>query len=172
MSYSDPYGLCPPWPRCLALAGGATVADGPLPIGDVIAAGILTLGAIHVLTADNAASRTRVTPITATLEDTRNRRDENTVVRIQAQGGGLERSIVLQNPTAAQGLAALATLQATLTPRQQEERAGSFAKAARFIENAPKGGGVISPGKSFPAGPRTDIRVDVEVLRGQAFKQE
>jgi RHS repeat-associated protein len=170
VTYSDPYGLCPPLPRCLMLAGGAAVADGPLPIGDLVAVGLLTIGAIHVLTSDNAATGTRVTPITVTQEN--RRRDENTVVRIQAQGGGLERSIVLQNPTAAEGLAALATLQASLTPAQREERAVSFAKAARFIENAPKGGGVIAPGKGFPNGARTSIRVDVEVKRGTAFRQE
>jgi len=84
--------------------------------------------------------------------------------------------MVLSNPegivTAAAGLAALATLLASLSPREREARATSFARSARFISNAPAGGGVVNPGKSFPAGPRTDVRVDVEVLRGQAFTQE
>jgi RHS repeat-associated protein len=95
------------------------------------------------------------------------------VVRLQAQGGGLEESVVLTGLTpitVAQGVAGLETLKNKLSRRQLEERAEPFRRAERFIRNAPAGGGVGPPGKSFPL-PRSDIRVDVEILRGVNFQQ-
>jgi RHS repeat-associated protein len=41
VSYSDPFGLCPPVASCLRLAFFSAAADGPAPIGDVIAVGLL-----------------------------------------------------------------------------------------------------------------------------------
>jgi RHS repeat-associated protein len=95
------------------------------------------------------------------------------VVRLQAQGGGLEESVVLTGLTpitVAQGVAGLETLKSRLTRRQLEERAEPFRRAERFIRNAPAGGGVGPPGRSF-ALPRSDIRVDVEILRGVNFRE-
>jgi len=94
------------------------------------------------------------------------------VVRLQAQGGGLEESVVLTGLapiTVAQGVAGLETLKGKLSRRQLEERAEPFRRAERFIRNAPAGGGVGPPGQSF-ALPRSDIRVDVEILRGVNFR--
>jgi len=93
-------------------------------------------------------------------------------VRLQAQGGGVEESVVLigRNPiTVTEGLAGFETLKGKLTRRQLEERAEPFRRAERFIRNAPAGGGVGPPGKSF-ALPRSDIRVDVEILHGINFR--
>ena len=40
-TFTDPFGLCPGCPEALALAGVAAAADGPLPVGDAIAGGLL-----------------------------------------------------------------------------------------------------------------------------------
>ena len=88
------------------------------------------------------------------------------------RGGGLEESVVLAGPTpitVAQGIAGLEALKGQLTRRQLRERAEPFRRAERFIRNAPAGGGVGPPGRSF-ALPRSDIRVDVEILRGVNFR--
>jgi hypothetical protein len=90
------------------------------------------------------------------------------VVRLQAQGGGVEESIVLsgQTPiTVAEGVAGLEALKGKLSQRELRERARLFQQAERFIHNVAAGGGVGPPGKSFPL-PRSDIRVDVQILRG------
>ena len=95
------------------------------------------------------------------------------VVRLQAQGGGLEKSVILSGMTpitVAQGIAGLAELRGKLTRKQADERAEPFRRAERFIRNAPAGGGIGPPGKSF-ALPRSDIRVDVEIKRGINFRQ-
>lgn len=94
-------------------------------------------------------------------------------VRLQAQGGGLEKSVVFSQGTpvtVAQGLAGLESLKSQLTKKQLKERAGSFERAARFITNAATSGGAGPPGKSFPATPGNPNRVDVEILRGINFK--
>jgi len=95
-------------------------------------------------------------------------------VRLQAQGGGVEQSVVVQSGasgvvTASDALHGLAELHGSLSSKDAAARAGSFARAARYIQNAAAGGGVGFSKKSFPAGPGTSVRVDVEVLRGRAF---
>jgi RHS repeat-associated protein len=95
------------------------------------------------------------------------------VIRLQAQGGGIEKSVVLasKNPiTVAAGLAGLEALKAKLTKNELRERAIPFAKAERFIRNAAAGGGVGPPGSDFSL-PRSNIRVDVNVLRGVNFRE-
>jgi hypothetical protein len=94
------------------------------------------------------------------------------VVRLQAQGGGLEQSIPLANTrpiTAAEGIAGLAILGSQLSKKQLVERAVPFARASRFILNAAAGGGVGPPGKSFALPGPAGIRVDVEVRSGVNF---
>lgn len=55
--YLDPSGL--PGGGALAVAGGFAVADGPLPFGDVIALGIITVSAVGILfAADEAVTTT------------------------------------------------------------------------------------------------------------------
>jgi hypothetical protein len=95
------------------------------------------------------------------------------VVRLQAQGGGLEESVVLTEVSAitvAQGLDGLKTLKGKISGTEREQRADCFRRAERFIRNAPAGGGIGPPGKSFPL-PRSDIRVDVEILSGVNFRE-
>jgi RHS repeat-associated protein len=97
-------------------------------------------------------------------------------VRVQAQGGGLERSVPIRQAvpvTVAQGLLALAALKAQLTPTQLRERSVAFAKAAAWIMSRPPYG-AGPPGKSGfvdRADARGDIRVDVEILDGVNFAQ-
>jgi hypothetical protein len=71
--------------------------------------------------------------------------------------------------TVAEGVTGLETLKGKLSKGELQERVGPFQRAERFIRNAPAGGGVGPPGKSF-ALPRSDIRVDVEILRGINFR--
>ena len=95
------------------------------------------------------------------------------VVRLQAQGGGVEKSVKLTGAapiTVQQGITGLEALRQQLTRRQAEERAEPFRRAERFIRNAPAGGGVGPPGLDF-ALPRSSIRVDVNILRGINFQR-
>lgn len=93
--------------------------------------------------------------------------------RIQAQGGGLEASVSwvqLKPPTAAEGQAMLQALQTQLSPKDLRARATAFQKAGKFIDNAGKAGGVSAPvSKTFLVKGTRDIRVDIEVITGQAF---
>jgi len=72
--------------------------------------------------------------------------------------------------TVGEGLSGLELLKSKLSRKELEKRADPFQRAERFIRNAPAGGGVAPPGKSF-ALPRSDVRVDVEVLRGVNFQR-
>jgi hypothetical protein len=73
--------------------------------------------------------------------------------------------------TVAEGLAGLELLKTKLSARELKVRLPLFVRAARFIANAPAGGGVGPPGRSFPIHPRHPVRVDVEVLRGVNFQR-
>jgi RHS repeat-associated protein len=93
-------------------------------------------------------------------------------VRLQAQGGSVEKSVVIsqsQPVTVQQGTAALTALKAQLAPQQAAVRAPLFAQAQRFIINAGNAGGVGPPGRTFVLPGSKGIRVDVEVLRGINF---
>jgi len=97
-------------------------------------------------------------------------------VRMQAQGGGLQKSVAIRQATpvtVAQGLAALAALQAQLTARELRDRDVALALAAKWIQGcAPYGAG--PPGKSDfnnPGIPGKEARVDVEILSGVNFTQ-
>jgi hypothetical protein len=98
------------------------------------------------------------------------------VVRVQAQGGGLERSVPIRQfapVSVAQGIMALEELKAQLTPTQLRERSVAFAKAAAWIMSRPPHG-AGPPGKSGfvdHTDKRGDIRVDVEILEGVNFSQ-
>jgi hypothetical protein len=95
-------------------------------------------------------------------------------VRLQAQGGGLERSVPLgPRPTfpfmVAEGVEGLVALKLQLTRRQLDEREDQFRRAERFIRSGPPYG-LGPPG--YHAGGKFDdsIRVDVEIKRGINFK--
>lgn len=93
--------------------------------------------------------------------------------RIQAQGGGLEASVPwsqMDPPTASEGLSMVESLKAQLTSKQLKVRAKGFQQAERFIKNAGKAGGVSAPvSRTFLTQGTKDIRVDIEVITGQAF---
>jgi hypothetical protein len=94
--------------------------------------------------------------------------------RIQAQGGGLERSEPWAQtfpPPTAQGLAQLTALYASLSSTDQKIRAQPCAQIRTKIEI----GNIFAPfSQSFYAPPnlqskRGDLRMDLEVRKGWAF---
>lgn len=91
--------------------------------------------------------------------------------RVQAQGGGTQRSVSWAQsaaPTEADGHRMLDELYKQLTTREQNEREDSFRLAHNFVDSAADNGGVDAPvSKSFPR--RRTIRVDIEVHAGKAF---
>jgi RHS repeat-associated protein len=95
--------------------------------------------------------------------------------RIQAQGGGTEKSVAWTRdtpPTRSEGLAMVDELESQLTPRERRDRAESLKAARAWINRAAQGGGVSTPpriSKSFLKKGSKDIRVDIEVNTGKAF---
>ena len=99
-------------------------------------------------------------------------------VRVQAQGGGVEKSVDLSSTTpstAQQGLDALENLKGQLSKSELRARQGAFDKAESFIKACERCGGVdASVSKTFTnRGVRgSDARVDIEVITGKAFTPE
>jgi hypothetical protein len=95
--------------------------------------------------------------------------------RIQAQGGGLEESESWAQTTplsVTKALELLKKLMSKLRKEDLERRRKPFQKAAAFIEEAGKNGGVSAPVKqTFKVKGSKDERVDIEVLGGKAFVQ-
>lgn len=98
--------------------------------------------------------------------------------RIQAQGSRPKveksRSWAQATPlTAADGLAKLDAVWASLTPSEKKDRARAYGLAKAFIQQAAAGGGVSAPlpSKSFrdPQAKDKTARIDIEVTTGQAF---
>jgi len=95
-------------------------------------------------------------------------------VRLQAQGGGLERSVKLgPRPTfpftVAEGVEGLVALKLQLNRRQLDEREDQFRRAERYIRSGPPYG-LGPPGNHFGGKTDDSIRVDVEIWRGINFK--
>jgi hypothetical protein len=94
-------------------------------------------------------------------------------VRLQAQGNGVEESVVLVWPTpipVAAGIKGLEILKGKLSRKELLVRTDPFRRAERFIRNGPAGGG-IAKGQSFELFERSPIRVDVEIIRGINFRE-
>ncbi len=93
--------------------------------------------------------------------------------RVQAQGGGTEKSVPWAQstpPTASDGQRMLDDLAAQLTDAELQARQAAFAQAREFINRAARAGGVGPVKKSFPLkSVRGGIRVDIEVQKGTAF---
>ena len=93
--------------------------------------------------------------------------------RVQAQGGGLEKSLRWElptPPTAIFGVGLATSLYSSLTRGQQEERAKAFAQLVRWISSRPPAGVYAVVKESFPKPAlRGGIRMDIEVLAGMAF---
>jgi hypothetical protein len=135
-----------------------------LPVGDIAAVGFLGAAAWYAMS--RAGSSDRAIP--RAVDRTFRRQDEPVTVRLQAQGGGLEESVVIQSGpsgqiTAADALHGLGVLRASLSPKEAQARASAFARAERFLNSAAAAGGYMGPGQSFAV--RGDIRVDIEVRR-------
>jgi hypothetical protein len=92
--------------------------------------------------------------------------------RVQAQGGGTEKSVAWAQstpPTASDGQRMLDDLAAQLTDAELQARQAAFAQARAFISRAAQAGGVGPIKKSFPfKAVRGGIRVDIEVQKGTA----
>jgi hypothetical protein len=94
------------------------------------------------------------------------------VVRLQAQGGGLEKSETLNQSTPVTGrqaLEGLVRLRGQLTKDELKDRNIALQKAANWITQATLGGGVGPPGKNGFTNPKVsanDARIDVEIKSG------
>ncbi|CAM3067355.1 hypothetical protein COSO111634_00590 [Corallococcus soli] len=129
--------------------------------------------AATVFLANEAAERSFPRTLAETDTRTRTRCPEDHRGRIQAQGGGLEKSVPWMQclpPPAAQGVAWAGAVYAMLTKREKEERATAFAQLTRWVLARPPAGVSAVVKMSFPKPAlRGGIRMDVEVLAGKAF---
>jgi RHS repeat-associated protein len=102
------------------------------------------------------------------------REKETFAIRVQAQGGGLEKSVPIPDQptpvTAAQALQALDQLEAQLSKTELKVRNQALEKARNFVRNAATAGGLSAPGKNFPFTNKgvkgKDARIDIEIQRG------
>jgi hypothetical protein len=96
--------------------------------------------------------------------------------RIQAQGGGLEKSVSWSQDkplSAKQGLSLLSRLVNKLTKKERADREKPIKRTERFINTAGKSGGVFAPiFRSFMAKGSKDKRIDIEVRSGRAFTND
>jgi hypothetical protein len=92
--------------------------------------------------------------------------------RIQAQGGGTEKSVAWarqEPPTEDDMLEMCDRLERQLTARERKVRVRALLELRRFIQAAAHSGGVFAPvSKSFLARGSKDIRIDLEVIKGMA----
>ena len=93
--------------------------------------------------------------------------------RIQAQGGGVEESEAWAQsyvPKKSDGYGMAESLKGKLKKKELKKRERSFKKLDKFIENAPRTGYDYSSQSYMPFPPNGDVRVDVEIIKGKAFK--
>ena len=92
--------------------------------------------------------------------------------RIQAQGGGIEKSVSWSRetpPTETEMMELVHKLELQLSRSERLERHVGFEQLRRFIRRAAKEGGTsIVPSRSFPPRPKRGVRVDIEILTGMA----
>ncbi len=92
--------------------------------------------------------------------------------RIQAQGGGVEKSVSWSRqtpPTESEMMAMVAQLESKLTPAERREREKAFEQLREYIHRAvAKNGTGIIRTKRFPFNAARGIRLDLEVLKGTA----
>jgi hypothetical protein len=92
--------------------------------------------------------------------------------RVQAQGGGTEKSVSWAQddaPTESQMLNFCDRLEALLTDREKKDRDEPLRQLRRFIRAAARAGGVSAPvSRSWYQRGSKDIRVDLEVVTGMA----
>lgn len=92
--------------------------------------------------------------------------------RIQAQGGGTEKSVAWFRdtlPTESEMLRMCDDLERQLTEREKHDREQALTQLRRFIRSAAQGGGVSAPvSKSWLKRGSRNIRIDLEVVKGMA----
>lgn len=91
--------------------------------------------------------------------------------RIQAQGGGTEKSEswAQDEPLSKEdGLSLLEKLKSRMTKKELQLRERQFDDAERYIENAEGGLDAVKK-KTFRNRKTKDVRVDIEILSGIAF---
>ena len=94
--------------------------------------------------------------------------------RIQAQGGGTEKSVkwAQDDPlTMADAVVLMEQLKSKLTPAESKARHQAFAEAYEYVRRAHRAGGVGAlQKKTFPGALATNApRVDIEITSGIAF---
>lgn len=95
--------------------------------------------------------------------------------RIQAQGKSCEKSqkwSQLEIPTKQDGRDNAELLAKQLTKKEYDERRRGFDKLYRFINQAPSTGCEECKRSYTPYPPIEDVRVDVEIIKGKAFKDD
>src|SRR5687767_1230497 len=92
--------------------------------------------------------------------------------RIQAQGGGTEKSESWaqgEAPTEDEMLAMCDRLEARLTSKEKKARREPLKQLRRYLRAAAQAGGVSAPvSKSFLQRGSKDVRIDLEVIAGTA----
>jgi hypothetical protein len=91
--------------------------------------------------------------------------------RVQAQGGGTEKSVPWAQrsaPTVSDVLRMLENLEGQLTPSEKRAREEGFRQARVFVRGVPRPGLSAGTKKSFPRANPGNIRVDIEVQAGLA----
>lgn len=99
-------------------------------------------------------------------------KDDDHRGRIQAQGGGTEKSkswVRRHPPTVGDMLRMADSLESQLTNRERKDREQPLEQLRRFILSAGAGGGVAAPvSKSWLKRGSRDVRIDLEVIKGMA----
>lgn len=93
--------------------------------------------------------------------------------RIQAQGGGVEESEPWASydiPCKSDGHIMVGDLKMKLSNKALKQRRQAFDKAIKFINSAPACGWDVSIQSYSGCPPNRDVRVDVEIRMGKAFK--
>ena len=91
--------------------------------------------------------------------------------RIQAQGGGTEKSVAWAQdspPTKSDMLRFCDELEAKLTDSEKKDRTIPLQKLRRFIRTAANAGGVWAISRHWFKPGSEDVRIDLEVLDGKA----
>lgn len=92
--------------------------------------------------------------------------------RIQAQGGGTEKSESWSRnspPTEGELLRLCDNLEAQLTAQEKSDREAAMGKLRQFIRSAAQGGGMSAPAsKSWRKRGSRDVRIDLEIIKGLA----
>lgn len=95
--------------------------------------------------------------------------------RFQAQGAGVEESeswCLESPPTKSNGHTMVEALKGKLNHKALRQRKVPFNKAKRFVETAPCVGWDVSVQSYAPCPPYKDVRVDIEIIKGRAFKDD